>query len=65
MTPQLVVAYCYRRAVLGRLTLNVVHCIRIWSFVVVDHLDDLQQIVFTEFLESVCEFVHVDLHAVS
>lgn len=42
-------------------TLNVVHCIRVWRFVVVDHLDDLQQIVFAEFLESVCEFVHVHL----
>lgn len=43
------------------LTLDVILGIRIWSFIVMHHLHNLQQVIFVQFLEGVGEFVHVDL----
>ena len=48
-----------------RRTLHVVPRIRIRTLVVVDHLHDLQEIILREFLQSVGEFVHIDLVKVS
>lgn len=46
-------------------TFNVVLGIRVWSFVVVDHLDHLEKVIFAESLEAVGQFIHIDLWSVS
>lgn len=58
---------CYQLSVLGQFgsrkrTLNVILGIRVWCFIVVYHLHDLEKVIFSEALESICQFVHVDLY---
>ena len=43
-------------------TFNVILGIRVWCFIVMYHLHDLEKVIFSEALESVCQFVHIDLH---
>lgn len=43
-------------------TFNVILGIRVWRFIVVYHLHDLEKVIFSKALESVCQLVHVDLH---
>jgi hypothetical protein len=44
-----------------RRTFNVVLCVGLCRFVVVDHLHHHEEVVFAELLEAVGQSVHVDL----
>ena len=42
-------------------TFNVILGIRVWGFVVVNHLDHLEKVIFAESLKAVGQFIHIDL----
>jgi hypothetical protein len=44
----------------GRLTIDIIPHPTLFAFVVMHHLNDLQQIIFTQFLQSLRQLIHVD-----
>lgn len=44
----------------GKLTLNIILGIGVWGLVVVDHLDNLQQILFIQLDQSISQLLHVN-----
>jgi hypothetical protein len=52
---------CFFLASVKQLTFHIIFCVRIIRFIVVNHLNDLEEIILAKPLQTVRELLHINL----